>query len=172
MIITLCLDLQLGWVLKQTCSSLRKLSNGVSHSTCMHQGRVNSRPLVIGSQTANLTPGPSFCHNLCCECSNGQCEAIFDIYTSIAFQWYKKHPNVSVLTPTIEFWSFGSLGGLPIPNFRNVSFILTLPLSRVATLLFNEQGNFALKDNPKEKILWYKCILNKQKHVSLMFHTF
>jgi len=36
-IITFCSDLLLGWGLKQTCSSLQELSNGVSHSTCTHQ---------------------------------------------------------------------------------------------------------------------------------------
>ncbi len=62
----------------------------MSHSLCTHQGRVDSRLLVVGSQTRSLTPGPSFCHNLCCKCPNDSCEAIFDIYTSIAFQWYTK----------------------------------------------------------------------------------
>jgi hypothetical protein len=34
---------------------------------------------MVGSQTANLTPDPSFAHNLGCRCPNGQCDAIFDI---------------------------------------------------------------------------------------------
>jgi hypothetical protein len=45
---------------------------------------------VVGSQTANLTPGLSFDHNLCYRCPNGSCEPILDICTSIAFQWYKE----------------------------------------------------------------------------------
>jgi len=38
----------------------------------------------------NLTPSPSFGHNLCFKCPNGWCEPILDIYVSIFFQWYKK----------------------------------------------------------------------------------
>jgi hypothetical protein len=41
---------------------------------------------VVGSQTASLTPNPSFAHNLGCKCPNGSCEAILDIYTSRPFQ--------------------------------------------------------------------------------------
>jgi hypothetical protein len=88
--ITLCSNLQLGWDPKQTYSTPWKLSNSVSHSTCTHRGWVNSWLLVVESQIANLTPGVSFCHNLHCKCPNCSCEAIFDIYTSIAFQWYKE----------------------------------------------------------------------------------
>jgi hypothetical protein len=46
---------------------------------------------MVGSQISNLTPSLSFCHNLCCRCPNGSCDHIFDIYTLIAFQWYKEH---------------------------------------------------------------------------------
>jgi hypothetical protein len=74
--INLSSDLQLGWGLKQTCSSLQELSNGVLHSTCTHWGWVDSWLLMIGSQTVSLTPGLSFDHNLCCRCPNGSCEAI------------------------------------------------------------------------------------------------
>jgi hypothetical protein len=63
----------------------------VSHSICTHQDWVDSRLFVVGSQTASLTLGPSFDHNLCCRCSNGPCEAIFDIYTSSPFQQYKDY---------------------------------------------------------------------------------
>jgi hypothetical protein len=45
---------------------------------------------VVGSQTASLTPGLSFDHNLCFRCPNGQCEPILDIYALIAFQWYEE----------------------------------------------------------------------------------
>ncbi len=48
--------------------------------------RVDSRLLVVGSQTASLTPGPSFAHNLGFICPNDQCEAISDIYISRPFQ--------------------------------------------------------------------------------------
>jgi hypothetical protein len=58
--------------LKQTCSPLRDLSNAVSHSPSARRERVDSRLLVVGSQTASLTPGPSFAHNLGCRCPNDQ----------------------------------------------------------------------------------------------------
>jgi hypothetical protein len=91
--IIFCSDLWLGWGLKQTCSSPWEISNNVLYSTCTHQGYVDSRLLMVGSQITNLTSCLSFCHNLCYICPNGSYEAIFDIYTLIAFQWYEKHPK-------------------------------------------------------------------------------
>jgi hypothetical protein len=79
-------DLRSGRGLNQTCSPLRELSNAASHSPRARWERVDSRLLVVGSQTTNLTPGPSFAHNLGCRCPNDQCEAISDIYTSRPFQ--------------------------------------------------------------------------------------
>ncbi len=94
-----CSDLQLGRGLKQSCSSCQELSNGVSHATYTHGSWVDSRLFVIGSQTASLTPGFSFCHNLCYRCLNGSYEPILDIYTSIAFQWYKKNLQCKFFWP-------------------------------------------------------------------------
>jgi hypothetical protein len=91
--ITSCSDLWLGWGLKQSCSSLWELSNAMSLSSYSRRIRVDSRLLVVGSQTASLTPGPSFAHYLGCRCPNGSCEAILDIYTPRPFRWYKEHPN-------------------------------------------------------------------------------
>ncbi len=65
--------------LNQTYSPRRDLSNDVLHSRFGGQEEVYSRLLVVGSQTASLTPGPSFAHNLGYRCPNGQCEAIFYI---------------------------------------------------------------------------------------------
>jgi hypothetical protein len=56
-------NLRLGCGLKQTCSSPQELSNGVSHSTCTHRGWVDSRLLMVRSQTASLSPAPSFDRN-------------------------------------------------------------------------------------------------------------
>jgi len=106
-LITPSSNLRLGWGLKQTCSSSQELFINMSHFTCTHWGRVDSRLLVVGSQTANLTHGPSFDHNLCCKCSNGSCEVIFDIYTSRAFQWYKKHLKArcfDLCNRALKFW--------------------------------------------------------------------
>jgi hypothetical protein len=79
-------DLRFGWGLKQSCSSLQELFNGVSHYTWTHHDRVDSRLLVVGSQTANLTPDPSFDHNLCCRCPKWPHMSHLDIYTSRPFQ--------------------------------------------------------------------------------------
>jgi hypothetical protein len=98
--ITSCADLRSQWNLKQSCSPCWELSNGVLYSTCTHQGRVDSWFLVVGSQT--LTLSLSFHHNLCCRCPNGSSEPIFNIYTLIAFQWYKKMPRCKV------FWCLQS----------------------------------------------------------------
>ncbi len=99
-------DLQLGRGLKQCCSSRRELSNAVSHSPSAHRERVDSRLLVVGSQTASLTPSPSFAHNLGCRCSNGSCEAILDIYISRPFQRYKEHLNARCFDPCNRLLSF------------------------------------------------------------------
>jgi hypothetical protein len=79
-------DLRSGRGLNQSCNPRRELSNAMSHSLSAHREEVDSRLLVVGSQTASLTPGPSFAHNLGCRCPNGSCEAILDIYTSRPFQ--------------------------------------------------------------------------------------
>jgi hypothetical protein len=79
-------DLRSGRGLNQTCSPLRELSNAVSHSIFGCRKEVDSRLLVVGSQIASLTSGPSFAHNLGYKCPNDQCEAILDIYTSRSFQ--------------------------------------------------------------------------------------
>ena len=50
--------------LNQTCIPRRDLFNAMSHSPFGGREEVDSRLLVVGSQTASLTPGPSFAHNL------------------------------------------------------------------------------------------------------------
>ncbi len=105
--ITSRLNLQLGRNLKQTYSSPWELSNGVSHSTCTHRDQVDSWLLVVKSQIASLTPGPSFNHNLCYICPNGSCEAILDIYTLRPFQRCKEHINVRCFDTcnwVLSFW--------------------------------------------------------------------
>jgi hypothetical protein len=88
--ITSCADLWSQCGLKKSCNPFWDLSNDMSHAACTQGNRVNSWLLVAGSQIANLTPGHSFGHNLCFRCPNEQWEPILDIYTSTAFQWYKK----------------------------------------------------------------------------------
>ncbi len=69
--IILCVDLRSRWGLKQSCSPCRELSNGMSHITCTQGNRSDSWLLMIGSQIANLTLDPSFGHNMCFRCPNG-----------------------------------------------------------------------------------------------------
>ncbi len=77
--ITLQVDLWLRWGLKKSCSFRWEIFHGMSHAICTHRNRVDFRLFVVGSQTANLTPGPSFGHNLCFRCPNEQCEPILNI---------------------------------------------------------------------------------------------
>jgi hypothetical protein len=91
----------------------------MSHVACTHRNRVDSQLLVVGSQTANLTPVHSFGHNLCYRCPNGRCKPILDIYASKAFRWYKKNIKVRSFDPCNHalkiwesFWPFGT----PTPN--------------------------------------------------------
>jgi hypothetical protein len=66
--ITLCANLQLRWSLKQSYSPCREFFNGMFHVTCTWGNWGDSQLLVSGSQIANLTPDPSFGHNLCFRC--------------------------------------------------------------------------------------------------------
>jgi hypothetical protein len=100
--ITSCSNLRLGWDFKQSCRSPQELSNAMSHTICKRRDQVDSRLLMVESQIVNLTPGPSFAHNLVCRCSNGSREAILNIYTSSPFQWHQNTPMRDVLTPAIE----------------------------------------------------------------------
>ncbi len=83
-------ELGSGRALNQSCSSRRELSNSMLHSLRRRREEVDSRLLVVGSQTGSLTPDPSFAHNLGYRCPNGQCKAILDIYASRDFHWYKE----------------------------------------------------------------------------------
>jgi hypothetical protein len=71
----------------------------MSHSPFGGREEVDSRLLVVGSQTASLTPGPSFAYNLGERCSSGQCEAILDIYASRPFQCHQEHLNARCFGP-------------------------------------------------------------------------
>ncbi len=105
--ITFCADLRSQWGLKKSCSPHRELSNSVSHIAWTQGNWVNSQLLVVGSQIVNLTPGPSFTHNLCCRCPNGSCKTIFDIYASRPFQQHKEHLKVRCFDPcnrVLNFW--------------------------------------------------------------------
>jgi hypothetical protein len=93
--------LHLEWNLKQSCSPSRKLSNSMSHATYTRKNQGDSWLLVVRSQIANLTPIPSFGHNLCFKCPNGSCEPILNIFVPRAFHWYKEFFNTLGFAPAI-----------------------------------------------------------------------
>jgi hypothetical protein len=117
-----------------SCSPRRDLSNTMSHSRIGHREEVDSRLFVVGSQTTNLTPDPSFAHNLGCKCPNDQCEAIFDIYISRPFQWHQEHPNKRCFAPCCWALNIRESQRTPNPNsFQVLGFTPTLGRVRVAT---------------------------------------
>jgi hypothetical protein len=105
--------------LNQSCSPRRELSNAVSHSRSARRKQVDSRLLVVGSQTVSLTPGPSFAHNLSCRCPNDQCEAILDIYTLRPFQWHQEHPRARCFGPCCRALNIRESWRTPTPDFSN-----------------------------------------------------
>jgi hypothetical protein len=119
--------------LKQSCSSCRELSNGMWHIVCSQVNWVDFWLLVVGSQIANLTPSLSFAHNLCFKCPNEPCEPILDIYTSIAFQWYKEllearnfNPRNCAIKIWESFWDSNSQHGSSLGSVRAHSFTLCM----------------------------------------------
>jgi hypothetical protein len=120
--------------LNRSCSPRRDLSNGVLHSRIGHRERVDSRLLVVGSQIASLTPGPSFAHNVGCRCPNRQCEGIFDIYVSRPFPMTPRTPQCKVFRSSKSSSEFSRVPEDSNPNFFQVlGFTPTLGQSRVAT---------------------------------------
>jgi hypothetical protein len=103
--------------LNQSCNPRWDLSNAMSHAQIGCREEVDSWLLVVGSQTANLTPGPSFAHNLGYRCPNDQCEAIFDIYVSRPFQWHQEHPDASCFAPCCRALNIRESRRTPTPNF-------------------------------------------------------
>ncbi len=103
--------------LNQSCSPCRDLFNAMLHSQIGHREQVDSRLLVVRSQTASLTPGSSFAHNLGCRCPNCLCEGIFDIYVSRPFQWHQKHPNARCFAPCCRALNIRESRRTPTPNF-------------------------------------------------------
>jgi hypothetical protein len=69
------------------------------HATWTQGNQGSSWLLIVGSQIANLTPGPSFGHNLCFKNPNGSCKPILDIYVPRTFQWYKELINPMSFNP-------------------------------------------------------------------------
>ncbi len=106
--------------LNQNCVPRRDLSNAMLHFQIGCREEVDSWLLVVGSQTANLTPGPSFAHNFSCRCSNDQPETIFDIYASKPFQWHQEQLNTRWFGPCCQTLNIKSPEGPQIPHFGSV----------------------------------------------------
>jgi hypothetical protein len=115
-------DLRSRRGLNQTCSPLRELSNAGSHSFSARRERVDSRLLVVGSQTANLTPGPSFAHNLGCRCPNDQYKVILDIYISRPFQRHQEHPKARCFAPCCRALNIRESRRTPSPQLWECEF--------------------------------------------------
>jgi len=116
--ITLRANLGLRCGLKQSFSSHQELSNDMSHIICNKVNRVDSWIFLVGSQTGNLTPSPSFGHNLCFRCPNEQCKPISDICIPRAFQWYKERHKPLSFDLEIALWNFGNPPGLHLPKWE------------------------------------------------------
>jgi len=116
--ISLWAKLQWRWGLKQSCSLRQKFSNNMLHPIYRQGNRVDSRLLMVGSQTANLTFDPSFGYNLCFRCANEECKPISDIYVPRAFQWYKerfKPLNFDPCNRPLKIWESS---GTPFPKWE------------------------------------------------------
>jgi hypothetical protein len=96
------------------------------HATFMQGNQGDSWLLVARSQIDNLTPDPSFGHNLLFKCPNWSCKPILNIYVPKDFQLYKEifnpisfdpynrplkiHESIGTLTPKVRIhlgvWGF------------------------------------------------------------------
>ncbi len=102
--------------LNQSYNPCRDLSNDLSNSQFGGREEVDSQLLVVGSQIASWTPGPSFAHNLGYRCPNGQCEAIFNIYASRPFQWHQEHLNARCFGPYCRTLNIREFRRTPSPQ--------------------------------------------------------
>ncbi len=163
-----------GWGLNQSYSPQREFSNAMLHSRSARRERVDSRLLVVGSQTTSLTrltPGPSFAHNLGCRCSNDQCEAIFDIYVSRPFQWHQKRLNARCFGPFCRALNIRESQRTPIPQlFQVLGFTPTLGQSRVATTpipqLFQVLGFTPTLGQSRVATIWLMCRSRSSRFLS------
>jgi len=115
-----------GRALNQSCSSRRELFNVGSHSLRRCREEVDYRLLVVGSQTDNLTPGPSLPITWATVVQMGNARPFWTSTLQELSIDIKNAPRRGDLFPQIVFWVFGSPGGLYFPTFGRVSSILTL----------------------------------------------
>ncbi len=106
---------------------------------------------MVKSQTANLTFGPSFGHNLCFKNSNGSWELIFKIYIPKAFQWCKAFFNLMSFDPCNLLLKIRESIGTPTPKVG----------AHLGVWGFIPSHSFAL---PGKHEMWFQS--------SLLAHTF
>jgi hypothetical protein len=132
--ITLDCRVQSWQGLNQSCSPRRDLSNAMLHTQIECREEVDSWLLVVRIQIGNLTPNPSFDHNLGCKCPNAQCKAIFDIYVSRTFEWHQEQPNARCFGPCCRALNIRESRRTPNPQlFQVLGFTPTLGQSGVVT---------------------------------------
>jgi hypothetical protein len=117
----------------------------MSHVQIGRREEVDSWLLVVRSQTASLTPGPSFAHNVGCRCPNCQCEGIFDIYVSRPFQWHQEHPNARCFAPFCRALNIPKSRKTPnLQLFQVLGFTPTLGQSGVTTVWASIRPGYVL----------------------------
>jgi hypothetical protein len=113
---------------------LRKLSNNMWHTTCMHVNQSDPWLLMVGNQVDTLIPNPSFEHNLCFKYLNESCKFILDIYVSWAFQWYKEFFNPMNCDPWNLSLNIRDFIKIPIPKVGIHLGVCELIHSHILTL--------------------------------------
>ncbi len=73
---------------KISYSPKKYLSNGVQHTPIRPHLAPAFKGFMVGSQISNLTPTPSFDHNLCKSSLNEQYQSTLNIHVSRPFEWH------------------------------------------------------------------------------------
>jgi hypothetical protein len=88
------------------------------HATCTQIKQGGSWLLVVKSQIGNLTPHPSFGHNLCFKYPNRSCEPILSIYVPRCFLWYKELFSPMIFNPYNYPLNIRKSIGIPTPKVK------------------------------------------------------
>jgi hypothetical protein len=143
----------------------------MSHAICMHGNGVDSWLLVVGSQIGNLTPDPSFGHNLCFRCPNGRSKPILDIYILRDTHWYKELFKPLSFDPYNRPLKIRESIGIPTPQSGTPlgcegSFLHTFSHSREyvmrlsTSLLAHNLVNPCLGREPKARVVTHTPCIN------------
>jgi hypothetical protein len=140
------------------------------HATCTRGNWADYQLLVVESQIANLTPDPSFGHNLCFRCPNGSCEPISNMYVPRSFQCYKERLNPMSFNPyhcslniresisnlnSQNGSSFGSVRVHPLTLFCTHG---SMRCDSQASFLAHNLASFCLGHEPKVRVVTKKDI--------------